>query len=267
MTTQLSASHPEAREKLHAMGVPLCTCGKCVVVRVRKDLFEKFPYRKNLASSYGSDFDWKNADKNPDFYNRSKHTGFEGSYREHLPSGLISTMKFDYKPFRVQREHKVPEEHKVISAPFFARTTNQVTYPNWGSMNSCNEKNTKLPEIRVPFRGNSNYAQNYGGYDPEVYKNRNPLLKTNPTLEFYGKFKPDTTFNTSFKPIDLNQPHYFNRERVTKTMVEGKSSLEPANFPKSNFESLYSRSYIDYKDFKCPLHEHMKKSGTRTLEI
>ena len=44
-----------------------------------------FPYNKDLASTYKNDYDWKtNTPDNPDeVYNRSKHNGFEGAYREH----------------------------------------------------------------------------------------------------------------------------------------------------------------------------------------
>ena len=48
--------------------VPNCTCGKCIVKRMRKDFFENFPYGKNLGSTYTTDFDWKFNQKNPDFY-------------------------------------------------------------------------------------------------------------------------------------------------------------------------------------------------------
>ena len=84
--------------------VPPCTCGKCIVRRLRKDFFSSFPYNKDLASTYKNDYDWKtNTPDNPDEgYNRSKHNGFEGAYKEHIPTSLISTMKMDYKPFKVQ---------------------------------------------------------------------------------------------------------------------------------------------------------------------
>jgi hypothetical protein len=39
--------------------VPKCTCGKCIVRRLRENLFTPFPYAKDLASTYKNDFDWK----------------------------------------------------------------------------------------------------------------------------------------------------------------------------------------------------------------
>ena len=258
----MSQEHPAVDEL-----VPLCTCGKCVVKRMRKDLFANFPYNKNLSSAYISDFDWKNNKKVPEFYNRSKHSGFEGSYKEHLPTGLMSTMKFDYKPFKVKMEDKEVEEHKILSVPFLGRSTYSTTFPHWGSTSAGSRARVELPDIQVPLRGNSNYSENYVKYGQDFYKKREPAKFSKATLEFYGKFNPATTFNTSFKPVDLNQPHYFNREKMTKTKVEGKSSLIPAEFPKSNFESNYTQSYVDFKDKQCLLAEHLKKKGLRCLEI
>ena len=39
--------------------VPKCTCGKCIVRRLRENLFTPFPYAKDLASTYKDDYDWK----------------------------------------------------------------------------------------------------------------------------------------------------------------------------------------------------------------
>lgn len=246
--------------------VPICVCGKCIVKRMRNDVLQKFPYGKNLGSTYNLEFDWKSNQKNPDFYNRSKHSGFEGVHREHLPTGLMSTMKFDYKPFKVKSEEKKQQEHKVFSVPFFGRTTNNIMYPSWGTSSSSNNDKTDLPQIKVPFRGNSNYTENYMKHDPMFYKKRDQIVPK-ATLDFYGRFNPDTTFNTSFRKVDFNQPHYFNHERITKTIVEGKSSFVHANFPKSNFESLYSQAYVDYNDKKCPLADYLNKNGHKYLEI
>ena len=39
--------------------IPKCTCGKCIVRRLRENLFTPFPYAKDLASTYKDDYDWK----------------------------------------------------------------------------------------------------------------------------------------------------------------------------------------------------------------
>ena len=44
----------------HCLQIPLCTCGKCVIKRSKKDHFHSLPYSKNLSSLYQNDFGWKN---------------------------------------------------------------------------------------------------------------------------------------------------------------------------------------------------------------
>ena len=66
--------------------VPKCTCGKCIVRRLRENLFTPFPYAKDLASTYKDDYDWKTNQKEGPEYNRSKHNSFEGAYKEHIPT-------------------------------------------------------------------------------------------------------------------------------------------------------------------------------------
>ena len=47
--------------------VPPCTCGKCIVRRLRKNFFNSFPYGKDLNTTYKNDYDWKtNQPDNPD---------------------------------------------------------------------------------------------------------------------------------------------------------------------------------------------------------
>lgn len=246
--------------------VPYCTCGKCVVKRMRKDFFSSFPYSKNLGSTYAQDFDWKTQGQSPEFYNRSKHSGFEGTHKEHLPTSLVSTMKFDYRPFQVKLEDQKPQEQVVESVPFFGRSTYVTAYPNWGSTHIGDNKRPVLPEIKVPLRGNSNYRENYNQYDTKFYKKRDPTNFQKNTLAFFGKLNPDTTYGNSFKPVDFNQAHYFGKEQYKKPDIE-KSSMIPADFPKSNFESNYSQSFVDFKDKQCMLAEFLKKTGMKHLEV
>ena len=88
--------------------VPKCTCGKCIVRRLRENLFTPFPYAKDLATTYKTDYDWKtNPKEDPDLdYNPSKHNSFEGAYKEHIPTSLISTAKMSYKPFKVKEDKR-----------------------------------------------------------------------------------------------------------------------------------------------------------------
>lgn len=247
--------------------VPYCTCGKCIVKRMRKDFFSSFPYSKGLGSTYHKDFDWKTQSKEPEFYNRSKHSGFEGAYKEHLPTSLVSTMKFDYRPFQVKLEDNLqPQEQQIESVPFFGRSSYNTNYPNWGSTAITDNKPVKLPEIKVPLRGKSNYKENYEQYDQKFYKQRDPTNFQRSTLEFFGKLNPDTTYGNSYKPVNFKLKHYFGNDPCNKQVVE-KSSLIPAAFPKSNFESNYSQSFVDFKDNRCLLAEYLKKSGMKSLEV
>ena len=196
--------------------VPPCTCGKCIVRRLRKDYFTPFPYAKDLASTYKNDYDWKTSSRdNPDdVYNRSKHNGFEGAYKEHIPTSLISTMKMDYKPFKVKVEDKPKEAKAPFVVPFMGRTTNQTSYPNWGAMvPTADSGENKMQDINVPLRGKSHYVENYPRYDEHVYKKGEPLDFAKATLNFYGKINPRTTYGDDYKPVDFGNKNYFPEEK------------------------------------------------------
>lgn len=248
--------------------VPPCTCGKCIVRRLRKNFFTSFPYNKDLGSTYANDYDWKTNDENPDeLYNRAKHTAFENVYREHIPTSLISTMKMDYKPFKVQTE-KVPEvKTEPIKTPFIGRSTNQTTYPNWGAMVPTADESEPIQEINVPLRGESNYKENYPRYDPEFYKKGDPLDFAKPTLKFYGDLNPETTANDAFRPVDFSNPHYFPKEPLINTAKGENTVFLPADFPPNNFESTNARDFVDYNDKMCKLRLYLNGRGMRFLEI
>jgi hypothetical protein len=253
----------KTEENTDSCEVPYCTSKKCIDKNIKKGIFTNFPYNPNISSAYGSEFDWKTNQNSSNFYNRSKHTGFEGAYRENLPTSLISTMKFDYRPFRVNLEEKEKEQHEVFSVPFIGRSTYQTKFPRWGdTMVSAKEK-AHTSEINVPFGGESNYKENYIKYQPNFYKKRDLLNLKNSSLNFFGKINPETSYGSTYKPIDFNQPHYFQKQKYTKYTAEGKSILEPAKFPKSNFQSLYSQSFQDFSDKKYSLANILAESGER----
>ena len=210
--------------------VPQCTCGKCIVRRLRKDFFTSFPYSKDLGSTYTIDYPWKARIKDPGYYSRSMHTGFENSYKEHLPNGMISEMKSKYLPYKVDLDHLKKDPAKIYSIPFIGRSTNEVMFPNWGAITSEKKEEVKLPDINVPFRGHSNYSENYVKYPDKFYAGREPLNFAKATLKFYGNIKPDTTYRTSYKPVDFNQPHYFPTEKDVNPNLKSFAFL-PADFP------------------------------------
>ena len=250
--------------------VPPCTCGKCIVRRLRKDFFNSFPYNKDLASTYKNDYDWKtNTPDNPDeVYNRSKHNGFEGAYKEHIPTSLISTMKMDYKPFKVQIENKPKPKKEPFIIPFMGRTTNQTTYPNWGAMvPTPDSEDNKMPDIHVPLRGQSNYVENYPRYDEKFYKKGEPLDFAKATLNFYGKINPRTTYGDAFKPVDFGNPNYFPKEPLINTAQGENSVFSPCNNQPGTFDSTYKGDDVPYDDKMCKLRKYLNAHGMRYLEI
>jgi hypothetical protein len=243
--------------------VPICTCGKCLVKRLRKNFFTNFPYNKNLSSTYVTDYPARNPLGTGDTYNRAKHSAFEGMYKEHLPTCLMSTMKYDYKPFKVKTEDTKPTETRVESIPFYGRSSYDTHFPNWGSTLIGKEKPVQLPEIKVPLRGVPNYKENYIAYDPDFYRKRDPTNFAKDTLQFFGKVHPETTYGTSFKPVDFNQPHYFPKDKFRKTDIE-KTSLIPTDF--ATPETFYQTDYKPY-DHRCKLAEYLRHRGMNVLEI
>lgn len=249
--------------------VPPCTCGKCIVRRLRKNFFNSFPYNKNLASTYANDYDWKtNTPDDPnEVYNRSKHTGFEGQYKEHIPTSLISTMKMDYKPFKVKLEEKPKTTKEPFVIPFMGRTTYQQNYPDWGSIPVSNGDGTKMPDINVPLRGQSNYVENYPRYDEKFYKKGEPLDFAKSTLNFYGKLNPRTTYGEEFKPADFSNTNYFPKEPLINTAKGENTVFKPADYPPNNFSSEYANSYRPYDDKMCELRKYLNARGMKFLEI
>jgi hypothetical protein len=245
--------------------VPQCTCGKCIVRRLRKDWFTSLPYSKNLGTTYTIDYPWKTRIKDPGYYNRSMHNGFENSFKEHLPNGMLSEMKAQYTPKKTDESiyNKVPTE--IYSTPFIGRSTYEVKYPNWGAISAGHKgENVKLPDINVPFRGNSNYTENYVKFPEQYYASREPLNFAKATLKFYGNIKPDTTYRTSYKPVDFNQPHYFPKEKDENPNLKSIAFLNPET---GNLDTTYREHYIKYEDGICKLRKYLNSIGMRYLVI
>lgn len=252
--------------------VPKCTCGKCLVKRLRKEHFLSYPYSKNLGTTYSGDYTKKPAMKpnwKDDFYNKSKQNGFDGCYREHIPTSLISTQKMDFRPFTVKAKEFEPKRQVIHGGPFFGNTTYNNFYKNWGPFSDRKAPIEKLPDIKVPFRGNTNYRENYIKYPKDNYDSKDTLIYPKSTLEFYGKLNPDTTYGCDYLPIDFNQPHYFNKDQFLNKAKFENSSFVPAEFPPSNFESLYKTDYVDrFKDDgMCELRKWLNARGKAVLEI
>jgi hypothetical protein len=262
-------TNPEVIQKIEEdtlKHVPVCTCGKCIVRRLRTSLFPNFPYGKNIGSVYSKDFAWNDPLKLPSVYNKSKHSGFENTYKEHLPTALISTNKFDYRPFKINPQPIKEQKLIIDSAPFSGSSTYNSTYLNWGSAGIPKNEKPQFHDIKIPLRGRSNYKESYFLYDPAFYNKGRAINFSKDTLEFYGKLKPDTTMKLSYRPVDFSDKHYFNNDKIKRFEIE-KCQLVPAPFPKSNFVSTYSTGYVDMNEKKCQLREFLNEKNIKYLEI
>lgn len=244
--------------------VPLCTCGKCILRR-NHDLNSvlKYPYPKNLSSTYNAEHNRKPLKNSCDFFNRSKQNNFDNCYREHLPSLLMSTMKFDYKPFKVKFDPSRVEKTPIESIPFYGRSSYRVSYPGWEPPSKSTDRTGKLPFIKVPFRGNSNYLENYKKFDTEALKNKYPIMKPYDNLDFKGKIQNDSLMRDSYGNPYANRT--FHAEKPKKADQE-KSILIPADYPKE-YASTYRNFFKDRGNEYCELAQFLKKSGLKNLVL
>ena len=240
------------------MIVPLCSCGKCILRRNRDgNRSSKYPYNRNLGSTYTNSFQKKGKGNSAPYFNRSVRNGFDGKYKEHLTSGLMSTMKFDFKPYLIKLDPNRGDNLDLESTPFYGRSTYDSNFPSWGGASSGSGPKPKLPLIPVPFRGGSNYTDNYRPYDE--HKN-SPELTQFSSLGFNGKILNNSNGRESYKPVD--KP--FNMENQKKYDKE-RAVILPADYPKE-FGSTYGDSFGNFKS-DCELANFLKKSGMKNLEL
>lgn len=256
----------------HLECVPTCTCGKCVVKRLRKGNFLSYPYNKNIKSMYQDDFGPNNSqipfnDKKK-YFNKAKICNIGQTYTDHIPTSLLSTQKKDFKPFKVSQEENVPTKYELDKAPFLGNTTYKNAYTDWGSTKESKIPTDKLPDIHIPLRGEANYKESYPRYGKKNYENTDLKIIPKPNLTFFGSLNPDTSYGTTFKPVDFKQPQYFNQDGKNNKKGWEKTSFVSANFPPSNFETSYSKSIgnFDTKNI-CKLREFLVKRGKNSLEV
>jgi hypothetical protein len=237
--------------------VPQCTCGKCIVRRLRKNEDPSIPYNKDLQSIYTSDYPAKRPIKDKGFLNKAKLTGFDNQYKETLPGGLVSTMKGDYVPYDVKLDNPKKTQYDIYTGPFTGPTTNEVNYLNWGSTGSEPIKSTTFPDIKIPLRGKSNYNENYIKYPTGSYKPRDPIKSTD-SQKPHGKLADDTTYNTDYIPHD---------SRNEKFKPLQNTNFITADNPPDNFDTTYRINYIDYDDKMCRLRKYLNARGMRYLVV
>ena len=233
--------------------VPLCSCGKCIIRRKRENSKGHYPYNENMSSTYDDHHDEKNFGNTATYFNRSKRSNFDVNHKEHIPSLLVSSMKFDFKPYKVKLDPDRKETVNIKTMPFFGNSTYSSFYPDW----NCSQKfapKHNLPYLKVPFRANSTYGENF-------FKKKAPIPKFKPfnNLSFKGKFygQPDEKFDD----FDKNA---YSTDKANKVANE-KSKIIPADYPK-DFTSTYRTEFND-TDKDCNLRVFLKKSGMQKLEL
>jgi hypothetical protein len=238
--------------------VPYCTCGKCIIKRNREgNRNSKYPYNNKMSTTYTNSFQKKGKGLSAVFLNRSIRNNFDGKYKEHLTSGLMSTMKFDFKPYLIKSNKNQDDLKDIENIPFYGRSTYGSNFPSWGKASSGNEEKEKLPFISIPFRGGTNYSDNYIPH--ETQKNY-PFIKQESSLGFNGKILNDSNVRESYRPIE----RFFSMEKPKKNEIE-KDNLIAADYPKE-FGSTYGNSF-KILDSQCELANYLKKSGMKNLEL
>lgn len=242
--------------------LPTCTCMKCIIRRERSQRKGNYKF-SSMGTIYMNEFDEKIPISSPKYFNRSNRNGFDGIYKTHLSSCLTSTMKFDFKPFKVKLEEDNSQKMMINSFPFMGNSSYKSNFANYGSASNGNEPNQKLPFIKVPFRGNSNYLEDFKKYREDVYRNRNKNLAIESTLGFKGIMSPQSLKKEQFQPADFSQGHYFSPERSYKYQRE-KATIIPAKYHEA--DSTYE-NFFDDKTKRCKLQNFLKNKGSSFLQF
>ena len=97
---------PSVKELEHSEA---CYCGKCIKKRQNKSNFTVFPYSKDIESSYNLHYKEKHPDLSlPKVVIKSSMSSLDRGYREFLPLSLVSSQKYDYRPYKIE-----PKETKI----------------------------------------------------------------------------------------------------------------------------------------------------------
>jgi len=74
--------------------------------------------------------------------------------------------------------------------PFFGNSTYRTYYNGWGSTLEDKTPLEKLPDIKIPLRGNSNYKESYPKFPVDNYLPSNSQIIPKSSLTFFGKINP-----------------------------------------------------------------------------
>jgi hypothetical protein len=238
--------------------VPQCTCGKCIVRLKLAQLEPSVPYH-NIRSIYTSDYPPKKAQKDPGFYNRSKHNGFENTYTGNIPDLYKTIMKQDYTPNDMCIEKIDKTTGPTLKPPFTGQTRYQYEYPNWGSGMPNPKKPKNYPNINIPLRGQTNYKENYIPYPNNQV--RVPLKRDGQLTNNIGPLDGETTYGTDYVP-KIGQ-NYDLGDDPNKIPI----AFLTAEFPPGAFDTTYRDHYINYDDNMCRLRKYLNARGMRYLVI
>jgi len=242
--------------------LPRCSCMKCIIRRERSQRRGNYQF-SSMGTIYRNDFEEKKTVIAPNFYNRSITNNFEGSYKKHLSNGLMSTMKFDFKPFKVKIDDDNYVKNKMNPYPFWGRSSYKATYGIYGSASNGNEPKENLPFIKVPFRGKSNYEDDYKKYKEDIYSNRDPNLKIDCSLEFKGYMSPQSLTKEQYRPADFSKKYYFSPKRIKN--VQEKGSIVAAKY--HDLESSSYDNFFNKKIDNCKLGNYLHNKGVGYMQL
>ena len=241
---------------------PNCTCMKCVIRRERSQRKGNYQF-SSAGTQYMNEYEEKKYISSPKYFNRSNRNCFDGTYKKHLSSGLMSTMKFDFKPFKVKLDEDNSNKHNLKSFPFWGKSSYDTNFANYGSASNGNDPKKDLPFIKIPFRGGSNYGDNFQKHKDD-YSDRDSNLKINCSLGFKGYMNPESHKSEQFKPADFTQQHYFSPERSYKATRE-KATIIPAKY--HDADSTSYENFFNEKNKHCKLDSFLHSKGKRFMQL
>jgi hypothetical protein len=227
-----------------------CFCGKCIKRRHKKSNFSVYPYSKDIESTYNLYFKEKQTDRSlPPVFVKSMLSSLDLGQKQNHSSGLFSTQKFDYRPFKVE-PHEQAQPKNPEKVPFIGSSSYSNAFIDWKVQ--AQDRNSKVQYIdtNVPLRGSSNYKEAY--LMNSDYKRILPC-KPISHLELSGaKFQTIPLYREEFKSSDLKNLKPYLAKKLDKNTVE--KSFMTTNTNKSLiFKSSYSYDFTkqDINKNKC----------------
>jgi len=237
---------------------------KCIIRRERTQRKGNYQF-SSMGTNYMNEYEEKKMISSPKYFNRSNRNCFDGTYKKHLSSGLMSTMKFDFKPYKVKLDEDNSEKFKLNSFPFWGNSSYRSTFMNYGSASNGNDPKEKLPFIKIPFRGKSNYLDNFKKYENDVYSNRDSSLPINCSLGFKGYMSPQSVKMEQFQPADfVKQDYYFSPKRSFKATRE-KATIIPAKY--HDADSTTYENFFNEKNNNCQLENFLHSKGAGFMQL